>query len=283
MEPIFRVAILDMNNNHPNQGMRGIKEILGTFSGLFEYQVFDVRGKGELPDLSYDAYISSGGPGHPLKPEGDWSYNYYNLLDELWKWNQDATNPRKFAFLICYSFQMACHHFKLGEITKRKSSSFGVYPTHKTKAGRKDPLFSELPDPFYIVDSRDYQLVQPNLKVFQEHGASILSLEKIRTHVEFERAIMAVRLSPEVVGVQFHPEADPMGMRWNFKKKKNREKVIKNYGQRKYDRMMDHLEDPGSIKLTHDIIVPTFLNDCYQKLCQHESIIESQSHHIHGS
>ena len=36
--------------------------------------------------------------------------------------------------------------------------------------------------------------------------AQVLSLEKIRTHVEYERAIMAVRFSDEFVGTQYHPE-----------------------------------------------------------------------------
>ena len=165
MEPRFRIAVLDMNNNYPNQGMRGIREILETFSDRFDYQIFDVRVKNEIPDLSFDLYISSGGPGDPLKPEGNWSQDYYSMLDKLWNWNQNPSKSRKYAFLICHSFQVAFHHFEQGEITKRKSPSFGVYPTHKTKEGLEDSLFSELDDPFWIVDSRDYQLVQPNLEV----------------------------------------------------------------------------------------------------------------------
>ena len=93
---------------------------------------------------------------------------------------------------------------------------------------------------------------------------------------------MAVRVSPELVGVQFHPEADPMGMRWNFRKKKNRDKVIKAYGKKKYDRMMDHLEDPRRIKLTHDIILPSFLDDCYGKLLHEKPVPESQSSQLNG-
>ena len=72
------------------------------------------------------------------------------------------------------------------------------------------------------VDSREWQLVQPNRKVFKKLGAKILSLEKIRTHVELERAIMAIRFSPEMVGTQFHPEADPEGMKKHFSVEENR-------------------------------------------------------------
>ena len=65
---------------------------------------------------------------------------------------------------------------------------------------------------YYGVDSRLWQLVKPKRGVFNHHGAKILSLEKIRTHVEYERAIMAIRFSPEMVGTQFHPEAEPEAM-----------------------------------------------------------------------
>jgi aspartyl/asparaginyl beta-hydroxylase (cupin superfamily) len=37
-------------------------------------------------------------------------------------------------------------------------------------------------------------------------------LEKIRDHVQYERAIMAVRFTDYFVGTQFHPEADPVSL-----------------------------------------------------------------------
>jgi len=71
---IISVAIIDMYNNTPNQGMRCIKQLLS--DGLaeqdveFNYTVFDLRGQNEIPDLSYDIYISTGGPGSPLAGNG---------------------------------------------------------------------------------------------------------------------------------------------------------------------------------------------------------------------
>ena len=62
----LRVALLDMNDGHPNQGMRCIREIVWHWSSMHRHNIqldeFDVRQKNELPDLSYDIYISSGGP-----------------------------------------------------------------------------------------------------------------------------------------------------------------------------------------------------------------------------
>ncbi|MEZ4829343.1 MAG: GMP synthase [Bacteroidia bacterium] len=262
----LRLAILDMNNGHPNQGMRCIREIVDDFSHSLEWDEFDVRVTGEVPDTSYDIYIASGGPGNPLEGDGIWDKRFYRLIDKLWYHNLQPGVRKKFMFFICHSFQMACNHFGLGELAPRKSTSFGVMPVHKTQAGMKDPLLVDLPDPYFAVDSRDWQLIQPNLRVFAEHGATILSLEKIRTHVEYERAIMAVRFSEEFVGTQFHPEADPVGMIAHFLQEENRRKVIDNFSERKYRDMMAHLADPDKIALTHSTILPTFIKGAISTL-----------------
>ncbi len=66
----FKVAVLDLYDNTPNQGMRCIHDILGTFRSRIEWDVFDVRGKAAIPDLSYDIFISTGGPGSPYEGDG---------------------------------------------------------------------------------------------------------------------------------------------------------------------------------------------------------------------
>ena len=259
-----RLAILDMNNKVANQGLRGIKEIAQGFDDQVDWKVYDVRGENEIPDLTYDIYICSGGPGNPLE-SGEWKESFFSLIDTAWKQNQ-RSDRKKYFFFICHSFQMACEHFELGEITRRRKTSFGVYPIHKTKAGEKDTILNDLDNPFYAVDSRDWQLTQPNLEVFKEHGAEILSLEKIRTHVELERAIMAVRFSREFVGTQFHPEADPIGMREHFHSQEVKDTVIENFDEQKYIDMMEHLEDPDKIQLTHSVILPHFISDALQNI-----------------
>ena len=254
-----RLAILDMNSNHPNQGLRCIKDIATEFDGELDWEVFDVRHKNEFPDLSFDIYISSGGPGSPHE-EGAWRQPYFELIDQIWHHNLSDNSNKKHVFFICYSFQLICKHFQLGEVTKRITTSFGVLPTHKTKAGQEEYILQGLDDPYYVVDSRDWQVIQPRLEVFEEHGAHILSIERIRTRVEYERAIMAVRLSNEMVGTQFHPEADPEGMKTHFSQVENREKVINNFDQKTYEDMMEHLDDPDKIKLTHKEILPRFIS-----------------------
>ena len=84
----LRLAILDMYDNTPNQGMRCIKEIVDRFSADVDWSLFDVRGKAEVPDLSYDIYISTGGPGSPFDGDGVWDQAYFNWLDKVWGWNE---------------------------------------------------------------------------------------------------------------------------------------------------------------------------------------------------
>ena len=263
---IIKIAILDMYDGTPNQGMRCIIDIINRFNQIVSFQIFDVRGKSELPDIKkFDIYISTGGPGNPLVGDGNWDVNYYAFIDELTKWNVE-NSVKKHVLFICHSFQMACKHFGLAEITKRYETSFGVMTVHKTKESFDDPLFKGLADPFYAIDSRDYQVVQPNLKVFSDNGAKIISLEKIRDHVQYERAIMAVRFSDYFVGTQFHPEADPMSFIANLRNSESKEKIKKMKGSTKFRNMLEDLVDDDKIYKTNETLIPNFLRTAINDL-----------------
>ena len=134
-----RAAILDLYNGIENLGMGSIRRLLEE-SGITDYDVFDVRCENEVPDLSYDIYISTGGPGSPLDVDDKWGVPFFGFLDELWNYNHTHVEEPKHVLLICHSFQMACHHFGVGKISKRKSQSFGVFPVHKTDAGKTDMI-----------------------------------------------------------------------------------------------------------------------------------------------
>ncbi|MFT3796257.1 type 1 glutamine amidotransferase [Flavobacterium sp.] len=271
----IKLAILDMYNGEPNQGMRCIIDIIGRFNHMLEFKIFDVRGQSEFPKIEeYDIYISTGGPGNPLIGDGKWDLKYYDFIDALVKWN-DTKEIKKHVLFICHSFQMACKHFGLAEITKRNDTSFGVMAVHKTVAGQEDPLFSGLNDPYYAVDSRDYQVVQPNLKVFADKGATILSLEKIRDHVKYERAIMAVRFNDYFVGTQFHPEADPISFIANLRKKETREKIRAMKGKRKFRDMLEALLDNDTIYKTNETLIPNFLRIAINDLIQTRKILSN--------
>lgn len=269
------IAILDMYNGEPNQGMRCIIDIVNRFTPFVSFKLFDVRGKCELPELDqFDIYISTGGPGNPMEGDGEWDLKYYAFIDAIVKWNHE--NPiKKHVLFICHSFQMACKHFGLAEITKRNDTSFGVMSINKTKDGLSDLLFEGLADPFYAIDSRDYQVVQPKLSVFAKKGAKILSLEKIRDHVQYERAIMAVRFTDHLVGTQFHPEADPISFLSHLRNKDVKDKIRKMKGKRKFRNMLEDLVDDDKIYRTNETLIPNFLRSAITDLMKTKKIMSN--------
>lgn len=252
-----------MNNGFPNQGMRGIQELLRSYTKQNElnltYDLFDLRQKGEIPGTDYDIYISSGGPGSPFDGEGEkWEHDFFTLLDSIETFNAQNEH-KKHVFLICHSFQLACRKYGLGTVTKRKSNAFGIFPVSLTENGKHEEVFNGLPDPFYSVDSRDWQVIKPDEATFAAKGAQILAIEKERPHVALERCIMAIRFSEQIIGTQFHPEADPIGMKMYLSQEEKKTAITNNHGEEKYHDMLNSLEDPNRITLTQSIILPNFL------------------------
>lgn len=271
----IKIAVLDLNNGFTNQGMRCIQQIIKDWAKSSTHSVqtdiFDVRQKLQLPDHSYDVYISSGGPGSPLESKGyDWDNKYMQWIDTVNNWNNSFSNyPKKHVFFICHSFQLACRHFKIAEVSKRKSTSFGVFPVHMTDEGRDEIIFKGMPDPFYAVDSRDFQVIEPDNERINQLGVTVLAIEKERPHVaHLERAIMAVRFNDYFIGTQFHPEADPTGMTLHLNSEEKKQTVIENHGEEKWKSMIEQLNDPDKILWTHDHILPNFLNIAVEQLVE---------------
>ncbi len=261
----IKVAIIDMNKGFANQGMRGIQEILQQYQSqhhiTFAIDIFDIRQKGEVPNLDYQIYISSGGPGSPYDGVGEkWEADFFDLLDKIDAFNA-THNEKKYAFLICHSFQLACRKYNLGNTTRRKSTSFGIFPMSLTEAGIAEKLFDGLNETLYAVDSRDWQVVEPNQAAFDKIDAKLLAIEKERPNVALERCMMAIRFSPYIIGTQFHPEADPIGMTSYLLLNEKKQMIIENHGEEKYNDMLSSLEDPKRIMLTQRIVLPNFLTD----------------------
>ncbi len=274
MKDSLKIAILDMYDGHPNEGMRCIKMLVEQFlvneSQEGGYDIFNVRGAADLPDVnSYDIFIATGGPGNPILEGHAWEIKFGELLDELLVHNQ-SNFPKKYVFFICHSFQLAIQHFKFGSITRRKSTSFGVMPVHFTVEGVDEMLLEGLEDPFWAVDSRDYQFIEPDMDTMQKFGAKIVALEKKRPRIPLERAVMAIRFTDEMFGTQFHPEADAEGMRRYFLQEEKKATVIKHHGKAKYYDMLEHLEDPDKIMLTESIMIPTFLKNASDSILNYE-------------
>lgn len=261
----IKIAILDMNNGVANQAMKGIQKILNQYSSdkklMLEVGIYDIRQKGEVPDLSYHIYIASGGPGSPYDGEGEkWEDDFFELLDQIDQFNLE-NEEKKYAFLICHSFQLACRKYQLGKVTRRQSNAFGIFPITITPQGKKESVFQGLNNPFFSFENRDWQVVQPQKAVFEKMGAELLALEKERRNPDMERCMMAIRFSPYVVGTQFHPEVNPQDMKSYLQQPDKKTSIIKNHGEEKYYDMLDSLENPDRIMLTQRIILPNFLDE----------------------
>src|SRR5688500_1089083 len=262
----LRIAILDLYDGQANQGMRCIRELLNQYGEIhhldLHWEEFDVRRAKQVPDLNFDIYISSGGPGSPLDSEGsEWENHYFHWLKEVENYNEDPANPdKKYVLFICHSFQLAVRYFGVANVTKRRSTAFGVFPVHLLIAGKKEPVFKGLADPFYAVDSRDYQVIQPDKRLLTQRGGAVLAIEKERPHVPLERAIMAIRFTRYMIGTQFHPEADAISMTMYLQRDDKKHMVITNHGAAKWKSMIEHLNDPDKILFTNSHVIPNFLD-----------------------
>jgi hypothetical protein len=128
-----------------------------------------------------------------------------------------------------------------------------VFPVHLTEEGKEEMVLENMPDPFYVVDSRDWQVIQPDIERMNAMGASILCVEKDRPHVPYERAIMAMRFNEYMIGTQFHPEADAPGMSMYLQTEEKKQTVVENH-------------DPDKIMFTYAHVLPNFLNTALQQL-----------------
>jgi homoserine O-succinyltransferase/O-acetyltransferase len=259
----IKVAILDLYEGVANQGMRCIRELLNQYAENeqlnLSFEEFDVRVKEQLPDLSFDFYISSGGPGSPIDSTGSsWENKYFDWIRSIEHHNH-TQDVKKHILFICHSFQIACKYFGVGEVCKRKSTSFGVFPIHVMPDGITEEVFEGLRNPFYTVDSRDYQVINPNFNRIEEMGGTILAIEKDRPHVPLPRAIMALRFNEYFIGTQFHPEADAVGMSMYLQTDEKKKTVIDNHGEEKWQSMIDQLNDPEKIMYTYNHVIPNFL------------------------
>ena len=77
---------------------------------------------------------------------------------------------------------------------------------------------------------------------------------------------MGIRFNEYFFGTQFHPEADPVGMREHLLKEEKKNQIVELHGEEKYQEMMALLEDPQILERTQSQIIPAFLNQAVNAL-----------------
>ena len=80
------------------------------------------------------------------------------------------------------------------------------------------------------------------------------------------KALMAVRISDEIFGTQYHPEADPDSMLVHFRQPERQQQVIAEYGEERYHAMIEQLDRPDTIRITRSLVLPGFLLNAVDKL-----------------
>ncbi|WP_255563618.1 glutamine amidotransferase-related protein [Mucilaginibacter rivuli] len=260
----IKAAIIDLYDDYPNQAISSFQHILKTFgdaNGInIKADVFDLRGKNEAPGLDFDVYLSSGGPGSPIDSEGsEWETKYWKLVDDIDAHNQSEASNKKHVFFVCHSFQLLCRRYKLGDVNQRTSESYGIMSTIKTEAGKADDVFNGLADNYYIFDSREWQVVNPDMQRFKEIGATLLTIERERTNPTNPRALMAIRFNPYFIATQYHPEVDPVDMKERMLTDDYKNHMIEEYGIEKYNEILGNLNQPDKLLLTYNTIIPRFL------------------------
>ena len=81
-----------------------------------------------------------------------------------------------------------------------------------------------------------------------------------------ERAIMGIRFNEFMIGTQFHPEADAIGMSMYFQQEDKKNSVIAAHGEAKWTSMIEQLNDPDKILWTYSHVLPNFLNQAVEHL-----------------
>jgi hypothetical protein len=77
---------------------------------------------------------------------------------------------------------------------------------------------------------------------------------------------MAVRFSPEMIGTQFHPEADPAGLLEYFREPERKKVIVDEHGEARYTRMIRDLVNPLKIQRTYETVIPNFLENAVEHL-----------------
>lgn len=212
--------------------MRCIRTILKEWSEANDLDLhtdeFDVRLQNTVPDTSYDIYISTGGPGDPLITRfDDWDISWCRWLNEMERWNNNPDTVQKNTsslFVILFNWPAV---ISTQALFVKKVHIFWCLPCAHAGGWAQRRSLSRTKRSFYAVDSRDFQVIQPNIALLEEMGASLLCIEKSRPHVPLERAVMAIRFNDYMIGTQFHPEADAPGMLMYLKTEEKERLLLK--------------------------------------------------------
>ena len=190
------LALIDFTDGYMNNRGKADITALAIEAG-FEPTIFDLRQKGEIPNIAdFDVFISTGGPGDPADT-GNWGDIYARFANNLLEHNKNNPTKPKTWFAICHSFQVLCEHvLKIGKTSRRPQILTGIHPQKTVQKSELPPFLQDLPESFLTLENRFYQVTQT------------------AEHPDFVPFAMAdfyltgiVSRDGHIMGTQFHPEA----------------------------------------------------------------------------
>lgn len=273
----LKVALIDMNNGHPNQAIRSFKTLIrGLFERAQERNVdlaaelvhVQPRNLGEVPPNDCDLYLCSGGPDSPVDGfQESWCPSIRNFLDGVHDDWQSGREDAAGVLAICYSFEMTTMHFGVAEMTPREKR-FGIMPAYTTEAGANSDLLGAFGDRLFAWEHRYWNAVNVDEERLRELGGAIYAQES-RDGVSKGEGLTSFRFTQGVEGTIFHPEADRAGALHWIQKPEQAEAVIEAYGKTTYNRMLKTLDDPNRLARTYALLIPNWLNTSFNRLAPH--------------
>lgn len=259
-----------MNNGLENQAMRAFKEIVSDFFDRAKeanpeidigLQIVSPRDKGEFPDRA-DLYLSTGGPGSPYDGV-EWEGRYFDLLDEI------SGDDSKFMLAVCHSFQLAARWSGAGVVQLRpEGKKFGIMPVYMTEIGVASQLLGDFGDRLFAFEHRDWEVVGVDADRWK-----ILARES-RDGLSKGEATLAIDFGGGIEGVQFHPEADPVGIRAWICREDKKQELINVYGEELWESMIKTVDREDRVIRTRKKIIPGWLNRKFNILAENNGWVK---------
>jgi homoserine O-succinyltransferase/O-acetyltransferase len=275
MEPL-RLSLVDMNNGVPNEAVRCFRRLLDSFASrvraanprltvVFEH--VQPRNLGELPSPKADLILSSGGPGSPHDGwEERWCSGYRAFLDSVL--DRTAQDPERAptAFVVCHSFEIAIHHFRFAEMSRRQDLKFAIFPAYLTEEGERTDFLQPFGERLFVWEHRRFQAVHLDAARLRSQGGAVLARESRPGQKDKGEALLALRFGPGLEGTQFHPEADRPGVMAWIHRPEHTAALRDAYGNSLLERMMKTLDDPSRLARTFALLVPGWLASRFNRL-----------------
>ncbi|MBI5495077.1 MAG: hypothetical protein HY904_08610 [Deltaproteobacteria bacterium] len=278
-ETTLKLCLVDMNNGHPNQGIRCFKYLLGRFTTrvtetnpgvTVSLAHVQPRNLGELPPADSDLVLSSGGPGSPFEGyEEPWCTGFRKFVDGVLEDNLKASGPGRAASMlnVCHSFEIVSHHLGVGTLQPRDKRKFGIMPQYPTAEGQQGYLLRAFGDRLFAFEHRSWEVVDLNERRLRELRGSLWARES-RDGLSKGRGLTSFHYGPGVDGTIFHPEADRAGAVAWINKPEMASAFKDAYGEETYEQMIDTLNDPTRVARTFSLFVPGYLTERFNELAK---------------